>query len=433
MRPRYLRADARGSVDTYTEGLRCQDVNTGLRNFDATSPLLTPVRRTRSVGMAADLAGLVRDRELISNIDALETVAASELDIPPTSFEGVLSLLESAELVEVTRANGRVTGLTSAVPAFRDLYGVLGKTWRDNGPSQLEEEVVAVVDQLARGPIAAESLVSVTGIEKADVSQILRLGQESELIQSVQGVEGQILYSPFMSFENPQLLADLAEKHGGEQLLAEFAAVHDRQGLPVSPTDHPLLYEAVVGGLVLAPSVELPNGGHQPFATLPYTLDRELLVGEKPVLDKALAVLACVRCGEDFGGYSNLPDPVAAVSKLLREGQLNPHSSSRRQYQLMYRKGLVRFGPDPMPGGSWAVPTLVDTPDNRKALEIARDLLRMGESMSGRTAEGAQDLLSTDWQYLGPMKTVKVAKPRLQHPNPEYERLVAAVFGYGAI
>src|SRR6266702_5662108 len=91
-------------VDRYTEGLRCQDVNAGLRNFDATSPVLTPVKKTRLVGMAADLAALVRDRPLIDDMAALESVAAAELDIPSTSFDQVIALLEYSELVDATRS-----------------------------------------------------------------------------------------------------------------------------------------------------------------------------------------------------------------------------------------------------------------------------------------------------------------------------------------
>jgi hypothetical protein len=52
---------------------------------------------------------------------------------------------------------------------------------------------------------------------------------------------------------------------------------------------HPLLVDAVSRGLLAAPAVLLPNGTIQPFATLPYTLDRDLLRGQKPVLDKAQA------------------------------------------------------------------------------------------------------------------------------------------------
>lgn len=420
-------------MDSYTAGLRCQDVNAGLRNFDATSSVLTPVKRTRLVGMGADLAALVRDRELISDMDALEAVAAAELDIPSTTFDSVLTLLEDADLVHLTRDKGRITGLTSEVPTFSDLYATLGQVWQDRGPSQLEQEVLVVVNQLAQGPVAAESLMAVTGIERADLATVMSLGQDAELIQSVAGMDGEILYSPYTAFENPALLADLAEQHGGDRLLEEFAALRARQGLAVTPESFPLLHDAVGRGLIVAPSIKLPgaDGRQQPFATLPYTLDRSLLIGEKPVLDRVLAVVACVRCGEEFGGYSDLPNAVLAIDKLLREGYLNPHSSSERQYELMRHKGIIRFAADPKPWGSWVVPTLIDTPDNRKSLEIARDLLTLGETMTGRSSEGAQQLLSTNAHYLSPMKTVKATRPRLEHSDKEFGKLIAAVMGYG--
>ena len=419
-------------MDTYQAGLRCQDVNSGLRTFDAASPSLTPLKRTRLVGMAADLAALVRDTPIIADMPALESVAAAELDIPSTSFDVVVDVLERVGFVELTRNRiGDVTGLTSEVPYYQDLYTTLGADWRERGPSQLEEEIVAVVDRLAAGPLPAEMLVEGVGVESSDVERILQLGSDTQLIKTVSGVDGAILYSPFTAFENPALLSDLAEQHGSDQLLAEFDAVRNRQGLAVTPERFPLLYDAVGRGLLIAPSVELPGGSEQPFATLPYTLDRALLVGEKPVLDKALAVLACIRCGEEFGGYSDLPSAVAAIDKFLREGELNPHSSSERQYRLMRNKGVVAYGPDPMPWGKWVVPTLIDTPDNRRALEIARDLLTLGESMAGRDAETARDMLATDARYLGPMKSVAAHRPRLAHKEPEYSKIIAAVMGYG--
>lgn len=419
-------------MDTYQAGLRCQDVNSGLRTFDAASPSLTPLKKTRLVGMAADLAALVRDTPLIADMPALEAVAAAELDIPSTSFDVVVDVLERVGFVELTRnRTGDVTGLTSEVPYYQDLYTTLGADWRERGPSQLEEEIVAVVDRLAAGPLPAEMLVEGAGVESSDVERILQLGSDTQLIKTVSGVDGAILYSPFTAFENPALLSDLAEQHGNDQLLSEFDALRNRQGLAVTPERFPLLYDAVGRGLLIAPSVELPGGSEQPFATLPYTLDRGLLVGEKPVLDKALAVLACIRCGEEFGGYSDLPSAVAAINKLLREGELNPHSSSERQYRLMRNKGVVAYGPDPMPWGKWVVPTLIDTPDNRRALEIARDLLTLGESMAGRDAETARDMLATDARYLGPMKSVAAHRPRLAHKEPEYSKIISAVMGYG--
>ncbi len=420
-------------MEAYDFGLRCQDVNSGLRNFDATSPTLSPLKQTRLVGMAADLAALVRETELISNMNALESVAAQELDIPPTSFDSVLGILEEVGFVELTRTSrNQITGLTSEVPHYRNLYTTLGECWRNRLPSQLEEELVYIVNRLASGPIPRETLGEL-GVDTADVPRLLDLGTRTQLIQTVSGIDGAILYSPYTAFENPRVLSDLAEKHGNDQLLSEFDGLRRKQGLAVTPDRFPLLYDAVGHGLLLAPSVELPNGSAQAFATLPYTLDRGLLKGEKPILDKALAVVACIRCGEEFGGYSNLPSPVFAIDKLLREGVLAPHSSSARQYLLMRNKGIVAYGKDPMPWGSWIVPTLIDTPDNRRALQIARDLITLGEPMVGRDSQGARELLASDARYMTPMKTVAKNRPRLAHQEPEYAKIMAAVMGWGAL
>ncbi|MFI7511575.1 hypothetical protein ACIBSS_32680 [Micromonospora aurantiaca] len=67
------------------------------------------------------MAALIRDRQLIADVNALETVAVTELDVAPTAFEQVLDLLQEAEFVELTRnPAGEVTGLTEKVPMYRD-------------------------------------------------------------------------------------------------------------------------------------------------------------------------------------------------------------------------------------------------------------------------------------------------------------------------
>jgi hypothetical protein len=182
----------RGLVDRYTEGLRCQDVNAGVRNFDATSPILIPVKKTRLTGMAADLAALVRDRSLIADMGALEVIAAAELDIPSTSFDAVLSLLEEVGLVELTRSGREVTGLTSEVPFYRDLYEILGRAWRDRRPSQLEEELVAVVDRLAAGPLLA-NLTRMDGSWRLLVGQMSALGGQSTILRTCCPILGRSL------------------------------------------------------------------------------------------------------------------------------------------------------------------------------------------------------------------------------------------------
>ena len=116
---------------------------------------------------------------------------------PAVRVLGVVDLLEVAGLVELTRdTHGEVTGLTSEVPYFQDLYVTLGVAWRRRRPSQFEEELVAVVDQLAAGPFRAEMLVERVGIEATEVNLSRLHGRGATWTGGVEFVSRLVRWSP---------------------------------------------------------------------------------------------------------------------------------------------------------------------------------------------------------------------------------------------
>ncbi|WP_331765285.1 hypothetical protein OG747_52490 (plasmid) [Streptomyces sp. NBC_01384] len=423
-------------MENYEAGLRSQDVHQGLRNMDPHSPALVPLTKTRLVGSAADVASLIRGREVIQDVSALQVIAVRELDVAPSSFEQVLDVLETAGFIDLARnSRGEPVGLTENVPVYRTLYEDLGSAWRESRPRQIEEEMLAVVRRLAQGPIPVESLVSEIGIG-SHPDEIVMLGRESSIIKVESTLDGDILYSPFSAFENPSALNDLLLQHGSAQMQDEFEKLHKHQGLPITIGSYPMLTDAVARGLISAPSVSLPDGQERSFAVLPYTLDRELLTGRKPVLDKALAIIACVRCGQQFGGSTNVASALAIISVLLdpQRGMLAPHSSHERQYALMRNLGVIRFDADPFPGGTWVQPVFVDTPDNREAMEIARELIAAGETMVGRTpSPETRKLLDLDASYLRPIQTVSRTRTRSDVSPAQYRGFWEALMGRGAL
>jgi hypothetical protein len=154
-------------MDSFSEGLRCQDVTLGLRELHQASAQLRLVNNTQIVGMAADLAGLIRGRDVIEKIDSLEIVAAETLDIAALLLPAVLDVLEAAGIVETYKQGGRIERITETVPIYRNLYADLGNAWRDRQPRQIEEELIAVVDRLARGPVPLDSLTTELGVDHA--------------------------------------------------------------------------------------------------------------------------------------------------------------------------------------------------------------------------------------------------------------------------
>ncbi|MCA1712560.1 MAG: hypothetical protein LC789_13380 [Actinobacteria bacterium] len=418
-------------MDAFEQGLRCQDVHSGLRNVDPHSPALGPLADTRVIGMAATVAGLIRGRDVVSDAQSLSVIAAAQLDVDMLAFNEVVSVLEDVEYVQGVQRNGsKITSFTENVPYYDDLYGSLGQAWESRRPTELERQLLVVVDGLSAAPVPLEDLEDTYGLDGADVPRLLDVGRGAGLVQVLRTIDGDLAYSPFFGFENPDVFGDLVRDHGTGRLAEEFEALRAHQGLAITAQSHPLLVDAVARGLVMAPSVELPNGKQQQFAALPYVPDKSLLTARKPVLDKALAVLACLRCAQHDGGYTTLTASalLSVIDKLLdpNRGFLKPYSGHRRQYQLIYKAGLISFDPDPEPGGTWVLPRFIDTADNREALSLARDLLTHGEAVTHRVDDAvARGALQAGTAFAAPMQTLhrsrELVLPDAKHLGKVFE------------
>ncbi|MFI6345177.1 hypothetical protein [Streptomyces sp. NPDC050560] len=384
--------------------------------------------------MAASLASLIRGQDVITDADALKTIVADQLDLSPYAFPGVIEILEKVGFInDVQRRGNKIISFSESVPFHQRLYDLLGEAWREGEPNQLEQEIIALVDRLATSPVPTEELENELGLDRSDIPRLLEVGKASQLVKGVSLIEGEVLYSPFFGFENPDILARLLTDHGSGQFGDELSAVRAHQGLPLDEQRYPALADAISRGFVLAPSVRRPDKKEQPFATIPYLPDRELLTVRKNVLEKALAVVACVRCGQHFGGVTSTRQPVLVLNALLDPGRghrLGAHSSHKRQYQLLYRMQVVDF----IPSGSWVSPQLIVTDDNLEAVRIARDLLTFGEPLEDRADDSdARSLLSLDSPYRAPLETVHRRRNRLSLSDREYAAVLDTAMGRAAL
>jgi len=421
-------------MEKFENGLRCQDIHAGLRAVDPNSSALGRLDDTRMVGMAASLAVAVRGQDVIRDAQTLKMVAADQLDVDSLAFPAVVEILDAAGFVHtVERRGGKIVSFVEAVPFHQDLYETLGQVWSDRSPTEIEQEMVATIHRLAAGPVPAEDLAEEVGLNRADVSDLLELARDADLVKGVTTVDGEILYSPFMGFEHPEAMGEILASYGPDRFQEEIAKLRSYQGMPVDQGSYPALSDAVARGLITAPSVERPDHFAQPFAMLPYTPDPSLFTVRKPILDKALAILACVRCGENFGGATAIASPLRILDALLdpaRGRKLKPHSSHKRQYQLLFRRQIVDF----IPSGNWVMPRLIDTEDNIAAVTLARDLIAFGEPLQNRTGsdEDAR-LLMTQAGYLTPIQTVHKRRKELRLNSKQYEKAMDALMGRTAL
>src|SRR5262249_42167067 len=148
--------------------------------------------------------------------------------------------------------------------------------------------------------------------------------------------------------------------------------IRSRPGLAVAlDGKDPIVEEMIRLGLVQAPIVVGADRRQRAFVTMPYGLDRVYLTSKKQTLEKALALIACVRCGEISGGVTSVRDPerlLAALADPNRDYTLGGHSSAERQYATLIRLGVIQL----VPRGNLLAARLVVTPTNRENLEVVQ-------------------------------------------------------------
>ncbi len=95
------------------------------------------------------------------------------------AFDTVITTLADVGFVSgIQQSNGLITQFTENVPLYANLYQSLGQAWRSKEPSDLEQQMIPVVDRLATAPIPQEELADRASVDTADLQTILDVWQE---------------------------------------------------------------------------------------------------------------------------------------------------------------------------------------------------------------------------------------------------------------
>src|SRR5579859_395147 len=320
-------------------GLRSYDIAIGFRNIDDRNATLTKFNHTHTAGMAALLAGAIKGRDVIPNAQALKEIAAVILKISAWAFDRVVTELADLDMVrDIQKKAGEIVSFSERVPlTYDDVHQRLGTHWIDKHPSELESQLLAVIDTLAKTPTLSEELRDQIGAD-ARTDQLLRtIGLHSNLIQYHNLRDGtELVTSPLYAFEKPDQLATLFEQHSAEQVREVFTRIRMQPGFPILMNNSdPLLQDIIRLGILPAPTVIGADQQQRAFAIMLYGLDSVYLTSKKQVLDRALALIACIRCGEISGGMTRILMPEKLLAALMDPGRnytLKGHSSMPRQY-----------------------------------------------------------------------------------------------------
>jgi hypothetical protein len=228
---------------------------------------------------------------------------------------------------------------------------------------------------------------------------------EAGQLLRTQAVSGdRFIYSPLAVDANPIAYLEWAKKYSDSiaKLLETLTA---NQGFPLSSflnSDSPVVSDAILTGVVM-PVIIQGSTGKQEFIFAP---KGGLQPEERTIMEKARSILASVRYGQNFAAGRPIKYPRSLLQKLRDNKRFDKgHPDLHTQYSLLTEKLI---GLPVQEGFGWNF-EIIDTPENIKALDIAIDMLEIGESPTVKLNIEAQKALLSPHGYLGPTS----ARPRL--------------------
>jgi len=412
-------------------GIRCQDIQTSLQDISLGS-LISETENIRLLGMAERLAIHIRGVDVIDDYKKLKYVSG-QFGIDSLILSRVLKTLEEIGWVRVQKRAREIVKVEESVPYFKDVYSEVGEYYNSTSHSEIEDAIIETTDKLALSPINEDTIKKELGKKLYKI--VLDIGKSGKFIEEYDSpdTKEKILYSPIYWVENPKMIEEiykLLKQFGAENVTRILREIQNYQGRPLTDRlfktekgslsqDDQILFELIKRGIVLAPQVDSFKG-RKGFAFTPYP---EISIEEKVILEKAMAILACVRYGEHFGLITKIKYPEAILGKLLTPPHtIGPHTEIKKQYAILVGRGVGRIYPATGVSDRWCF-RLIDKEENIKAVKLAKDLLVVGEAISGRGfQEELQKILFTSGSYEEALRTLpKLKKPaRLSSETHEH-------------
>jgi hypothetical protein len=373
----------------HTIAIRSHDMYHGLSA--KVSGLFSKLKKTRLIGACAQLSTVIKDQEVVENYQQLE-VAAGEIGIDDVLLEKCLEQMQEIEFVRIkTGTGGDIRRIDVKVPLLRGIYDQLGELWGQLGPSDFEKVTVALLDELTVIPQKAKAIQGRYNLNADDFDVVRDIGCGASFIGNyISPKDGEeIWYSPLHWDENPEKIFELCRTHPSFEISKAFKEVRDLQGLPADRITDSVLTAAIALQCLPTPAVT-SMAGKKHFVFTPMT---GIGPEEKSILNKARAIIACVRYGEHYGSITKIHDPKLLVEILKARKYLKPHSETLRQYETLRNLGVGRISRDKLHSDRYWF-HLIDNDENMKAIDLALQMLTVGEpTRQSKDTERAKQLL----------------------------------------
>ena len=384
---------------------RCSDIQVSLGAKE-----VPEFEALTEIGMAVRLALHLRGLPLVK-YDVLRLVASHFLNIPAIALKSIIKLLGEVEFIDISSERETIKAVLPKVPYFEDLYEGIGE-FAENARTFNESEqlTILMLEKLAETPIPKNTLYTY-GAEKKLVNRSLQIAEEGGFAFTRRARGKDIIISPIFFSENADLYTDMVAKAGAGNVQRLLKLIQGCQGWPLSiiettkeingikltNDDINLLKRLAQDGAIKPPSIDTPHAGNNYFLFTPVPGEVRLSPTNKEIYERAMALVASVRQGQLLPRQFAIRSPISILSALRDRGYLRANTEASAQYKKL---AVLRVGTLEDVGDGWHRFCLIDAEENKKALDMAIELLIKGKAGGVEVDEDVRLALRKDQVFV---------------------------------
>jgi hypothetical protein len=387
--------------------MRCQEIQTTLGSYEVPDFEAIP-----ELGMATRLALHIRGLPIIK-YETLKLVATHFLNIPKLAVERVVRLLAEVEFVRLKQTGSSITGVLPTVPYYDELYKNLGAfAASERRFNEAEELTLELVERLAKSPEKVDSLRSKLGADKVLFDRSITVGTTGSYLVKRRFRGRDVLINPTYFSENSEIFADAVAATGASGIRQLLDAVSESQGWPlgliekraclgthaIKPDQLQLLKRLAQDGIVKPPTIETTYSGKNHFIFTPTPSAGVLSPGKREIYERAMAIVSAIRQGQLLPRRYAIRSPGAVLYTLrsnLRLGKATTEATQQyKQLTVLRIARLIDVG------NGYSELEIIDTPENREALDIAYELVTEGKGSGMEVDDTARKALQESQEYV---------------------------------
>ncbi len=385
---------------------RCHEIQTGLGMLE-----VPEFANLRSIGMCVRMALHIRGLPPI-NFETLKLVSAHFLHIPAVAVKSIVEMLDEVEFIKIQSEGRTIKAVIPMVPYYETLYSHLGEFAKDSGFNEAEQLSIDVLSRLSKSPENIDAIRSSSGAESQLLNRTLDIGQQGTYVSIHRSRGRDIAVSPTFFSENPDIYADIVAGAGAKNIQKVLALLKQTQGIPLSivcsqkeiagtkltDDDISLLYRLAQDGAVKPPSISTSYAGENYFLFTPTPSGAALAPTKREIYEKAMAIVSSIRQGQFLPRQYRIRSPGAVLFTLKRDLRLGRATTEATQ---QYRKLVhLRVAQLIDAGDGFSELRIIDTEENREALEIAYALVDSGVPTGTEVDDSARAALREEQSYV---------------------------------